>query len=104
LLLADVENHVGRTAGLAMRYGTLPLAPDTAAYHDHTIDVDVVSRTGNALLYQVGDAYEHTSVVQRAASLRGNPDVWQELQRHLMRSAPAWATTAALFESLCVSR
>jgi hypothetical protein len=104
LLLADGGNHVGRTAGLAMRYGTLPLAPDCAAYRDHQVDIDVASRTGNALLYQPEVPYERTSVALRAASLRANPDFWHDLQRHLMRSAPAWLATAGLFESLCVSR
>lgn len=103
VLLSDSDDHLGRTAGLAMRYGTLPLAPDSAAYHDHLVDVDVSSRTGNALLYRSGDAYENVSVVLRAASLRRNPDVWQALQRHLLRSAPPWAASAAQFESLCLN-
>jgi hypothetical protein len=104
VLLSDTGDHLGRAAGLAMRYGTLPLAPDSAAYHDHLVDVDVSSHTGNALLYQADDGYENISVVLRATSLRSNPDVWQELQRHLMGAAPAWASSAAQFESLCVNR
>ena len=101
LVLADADNQLARAAGLAMRYGTLPLAPDNAAYHDYMVDFDVASRTGTALLFQANDAYEQVSVVLRAATLRGNPDVWHELQERLMRSAPPWATTAALFETLC---
>jgi glycogen synthase len=86
-----------------MRYGTLPLAPDSAAYHDYMVDFDVASRSGTALLFQPDDAYEQVSVVLRAAALRGNPDVWHELQWRLMRLAPPWASTAALFETLCFS-
>jgi starch synthase len=104
VLLADGDNHSGRMAGHAMRYGALPLAPDSASYRDHLVDVDVASRTGTALLYQSADAYESISVVQRAAALRGNPDFWQDLQVRLMRSAPTWAATATLFESLCLSQ
>ena len=101
LFLADGDNHLARTAGLAMRYGTLPLVPDAAAYRDYMIDFDVSSRTGTALLYQPDDAYEHVSVALRAAALRSNHDIWGDLQSRLMRSAPPWATTAALFETLC---
>jgi hypothetical protein len=103
LLLADRDNHLALTAGHAMRYGTLPLAPDDAAYHDHLVDFDVATRTGTALLYQFDDPYEHISVVLRACSLHGNLDVWQDLPKRLMGAAPPWAATAALFESLCAS-
>ena len=68
------------------------------------VDYDVASQTGNGLLYKVDDAYEHLSVVLRAAGLRGNPDVWQPLQKQLMHAAPHWAATAARFESLCLSQ
>jgi hypothetical protein len=104
LLLADKDNHLARTAGLAMRYATLPLVPDCAAYADYMVDYDVASQTGNGLLYQPADAYEQVSVVLRAAGLRGNPDVWQPLQNRLMHAAPHWAATAALFEGLCLYR
>jgi hypothetical protein len=104
LLLADQPNHQARTAGLAMRYGTLPLAPDDAAYRDYLVDFDVATRTGNALLYQPDQPYERFSVVQRAASLRGNPDLWPVLQAQLMASAPTWANTASLVEALCFNR
>jgi starch synthase len=103
LLLADKDNHLARTAGLAMRYGTLPLVPDCAAYADYMVDYDVASQTGNGLLYQPADTYEQVSVVLRAAGLRGNPDVWQPLQNRLMHAAPHWAATAALFEGLFLS-
>jgi len=104
LLLADKDNHLARTAGTAMRYATLPLVPDCAAYADYMVDYDVASHTGNGLLYQPNDPYEQVSVVLRAAGLRGNPDVWQPLQDRLMRAAPHWAATAALFEGLFISQ
>jgi starch synthase len=103
VLLADKDNHLARTAGLAMRYGTLPLAPDCAAYHDYIVDYDVATRTGHGLLYMADDAYEHVSVVLRCASLRSNPDVWRPLQQSLMQAAPRWASTAAQLEELCLS-
>jgi hypothetical protein len=104
LLLADKDNPLARTAGLAMRYGTLPLAPDCAAYHDYVVDYDVASRTGDGLLYLPDDPYEHVSVVLRCAGLRSDPDVWRPLQESLMRAAPRWSTTAAQFEDLCLNQ
>jgi hypothetical protein len=104
LLLADKDNHLARTAGLAMRYGTLPMMPDCAAYHDYIVDYDVASRTGHGLLYLPDDPYEHVSVVSRCATLRSNPDLWRPLQETLMRAAPRWSTTAAQFEELCLSQ
>ena len=100
LLLADRDNQLARTAGLAMRYATLPLVPDCAAYADYMVDYDAASQTGNGLLYKPGDAYEQLSVVLRATGLRNNPDVWQPLRNRLLHAAPPWATTAALFEGL----
>jgi len=104
LLLADKDNHLARSAGLAMRYGTLPLVPDCAAYHDYIVDYDTASRSGTGLLYKPDDAYERVSVVSRCANLRGNPDVWRPLQESLMRAAPQWAQAAAQYEALCLSQ
>ena len=50
LLLADKDNYLARTAGVALCYGTLPLVPDCAAYADYMVDYDVASQTGNGLL------------------------------------------------------
>jgi glycogen synthase len=104
LLLADKDNHLARTAGLAMRYGTLPLVPDCAAYHDYIVDYDVASRTGTGLLYNPDDPGERVSVVSRSANLRSNPDVWRPVQEGLMRAAPQWARTAAQYEAICLSQ
>ncbi len=103
LLLGDRDNFSARTAGIAMRYGTLPLVPDCAAYRDYVVDYELTSRTGDGFLYHPGDPYEQVSVVLRAAVLRRNPDAWRPLQRRLMHLAPRWETSAAQFESLCVS-
>jgi hypothetical protein len=104
LLLADKDNHLARTAGLAMRYGTLPLVPDCAAYHDYIVDHDVASQTGHGLLYLPDDPHEHLSVVLRCVGLRSDPDVWRPLQESLMRATPRWAAAAAQFEELCLSQ
>jgi hypothetical protein len=103
MLLSDRDALHARSAGIAMRYGVLPLAPDTFAYHDFVVDFDVASQTGNGMLYQPTNAYEHVSTVLRAAQLRGNPDLWQPLQCRLMHTAPRWLTAATQFEGLCAS-
>jgi hypothetical protein len=103
MLLANTQDHLGRCAGLAMRYATLPLAPDSAANRDYLVDFDAGTRTGTALLFQPDDAFEWLSVAVRAAALRANPDLWRDLQARLMPQAPSWMATAALYESFCLT-
>lgn len=99
-MFGDQGNPDARSAGLAMRYGALPLAPDVAAYRDYVVDFDAASQTGNGLLYQPALTYERVSTALRAAVLRRQPDVWHPMQRRLVHAAPRWATTAAQIESL----
>ena len=103
VLLANAQDHLGRAAGLAMRYATLPLAPDSAANRDYLVDFDTGTRTGTALLFRPDDAFEWLSAVMRATTLRGNPDLWRDLQSRLMPQAPSWTAAAALCESLCLT-
>lgn len=100
LLLADAEDLTGRAAAVAMRYGTLPVAPDTAAWADNLVDFDPASSTGNALLYAPGDAFELVGALRRASVLRTDPDGWARIVRSLLQSAPRWTDTAAAMESL----
>ncbi|HVV52325.1 MAG TPA: hypothetical protein VHO06_21840, partial [Polyangia bacterium] len=51
ILLGDDHDRIGRSAGLALLYGTLPIAPDVGANHDYLVDYDAGSRTGQAILY-----------------------------------------------------
>jgi glycogen synthase len=99
-MFGDQGNPDARSAGLAMRYGAMPLAPDVAAYRDYIVDLDAASQTGNGLLYQPALTYERVSTALRAAVLRRQPDVWHPMQRRLVHAAPRWATTAAQIESL----
>jgi hypothetical protein len=103
VLLADADDHTGRAAGLALRYGALPLAPDRGADADYLVDYDVASATGCALLYSPGDPWDGEAVVHRALGLRSNPEVWQPLTRALLGAAPRWAGTAAAVEAICLS-
>ncbi len=103
ILLADSRDQTGRAAGLALRYGTLPIAPNQAAAADYLVDYDVDSSTGCGLLYEAGNAWEGEAAVQRAINLRVNADVWHALLRSLLAAAPHWAATAATVESICLS-
>ena len=85
------------------RYGVLPLVPDCAAYRDYVVDYDVASQTGNGLLTSRTMPTNIRRLFPRGM-LRADPDVWQPLQRLLMRTAPRWESTAALFEGLCLSQ
>jgi glycogen synthase len=99
-IFTAAEDLTARTAGLALRYGTLPLAPDAGACGDFLIDYDARSATGSALLYAADDAFELTGAVQRAAALRTDRERWDALVVALLGAAPLWSTTASRLESL----
>jgi hypothetical protein len=99
-LLADDDDHTGRAAGFALRYGALPIAPEGGANADYLVDYDETSRTGAALLFSPVEPFEIEAAVRRALALRSNADVWQSLMLSLLSSAPTWAATAAAIEVL----
>jgi hypothetical protein len=103
ILLADEADQTGRAAGLALRYGTLPLSPYRGASAEYLVDYDVASTTGCGLLYDSSSPWEGEAVVQRAINLRANADVWRSLLRSVLIAVPRWAATAAALEAVCIS-
>jgi hypothetical protein len=95
ILLGDDHDRIGRAAGLALLYGTLPIVPDVGANHDYLVDYDPASRTGQAILYSAETPFEIESGVRRALTLRADGDVWAPLVKSLMDGAPRWSATAA---------
>ena len=95
ILLGDDHDRMGRAAGLALLYGTLPIAPDVGANHDYLVDYDPASRTGQAILYNPAVPFEIESGIRRALTLRADGDIWAPLVKALMESAPRWSATAA---------
>ena len=100
ILLGDDHDQAGRAAGLALLYGTLPLAPDTGANRDYLVDYDERSGTGHAVLYAHATPFEIESAVRRAIAARADVDLWTGLVKGLFASAPRWATTAAAVDEL----
>ena len=94
ILLGDDHDRIGRASGLALLYGTLPIAPDVGANHDYLVDYDPLSRTGHAILYSAATAFEIESAVRRAIALRAESDVWTPLVKALVDHAPRWSATA----------
>lgn len=94
ILLGDDHDRIGRSAGLALLYGTLPIAPDVGANHDYLVDYDPASRTGDAILYSATSSFEIESAIRRALSLRADSDLWTPLVTELMEGAPRWSATA----------
>ena len=95
ILLGDDHDRIGRAAGLALLYGTLPIAPEVGANRDYLVDYDAGSRTGHAILYGAASPFEIESAVRRALTLRADGDVWGPLVKTLMTSAPRWSAAAA---------
>lgn len=100
-IFVEARDNTGRSAGLALRYGTLPIAPDAGAFSDFLIDYDAGSATGTALLYAPQDAFELVGALRRAIALRSDRERWDALVVSLMTAAPTWKTTAIRLESLC---
>jgi glycogen synthase len=99
-LFLDAEDLTGRSAGLALRYGALPIAPDSGAFGSFLVDYDPTSATGTALLYAPGDAFELVGAMRRGLALRTDGPSWTAMISALMRSAPRWSTAAAILDSL----
>jgi hypothetical protein len=95
IMLGDDHDRIGRAAGLALLYGTLPIAPALGANHDYLVDYDAASRTGHAILYSAATPFEIESCARRALTLRADGDVWTPFVKTLMESAPRWSATAA---------
>jgi hypothetical protein len=100
ILLGDDHDQAGRAAGLALLYGTLPIAPDTGANRDYLVDHDPRSATGHALLYGQATPFEIESAVRRAVAVRADGDAWTALVRSLFASAPRWSQTAAAVDEI----
>jgi hypothetical protein len=100
ILLADDHDQAGRSSGLALLYGTLPIVPNTGANRDYLVDYDQRSSTGHAVLYDLGSAFAVEGAVRRAIAARADSDSWSALVRSLFASAPRWTTTAAAVEEI----
>jgi hypothetical protein len=94
VLLGDDHDRIGRAAGLALLYGSLPIAPDVGANHDYLVDIDAASQTGHAILYSAATPFEIESAVRRALALRADADSWAPLVKALITGAPRWAAAA----------
>jgi starch synthase len=101
LLLGDEDDRTGRAAGLALLYGTLPIAVDAGASRDYLVDYDPRSATGTALLCSSAQPFEIASAIRRAVALRASSDLWAPLVRALFQNAPRWASTAAAIDEIC---
>jgi glycogen synthase len=100
-IFVDSHDLTGRPAGLALRYGALPIAPDAGAFGDFLIDYDARSATGTALLYAANDAFELIGALRRAIALRLDRERWDALTVAILTAAPSWRATATRLESLC---
>jgi len=95
ILLGDDHDQAGHAAGVALLYGTLPIAPETGANGDYLVDYDQRSATGHALLYGRATPFEIEGTVRRAIAARADSDVWSALVKALFAAAPRWSAAAA---------
>ena len=103
ILCADMDDRTGRAAGLAQRYGALPIVFDTSAARDHLVDYDLASATGSAILFGSLEGHELAGAVRRALTLRSSADGFTPLVQRLMETAPRWSQTAAAVEEIAAA-
>ena len=99
VVCAELDDRTGRSAGLALRYGAMPIAPQAGAFADLLVDFDPESFTGTALLYPPGDRFAFLGAVRRAQSLKAGSSS-DRLVPVLMRAAPRWTDTAEIVTHL----
>jgi hypothetical protein len=100
VVLFEDAQETGRGAGVAQRYGALPIAPENGVFADFLVDCDPASGTGNALLVPGLGVFDLVGAVRRAIALRADAEDWSALVRRLMVGAPRWATFAERLELL----
>lgn len=100
IIQSDPDDRTARAAGLAQRYGALPIALDAGAARDHLVDCDIASGTGTAILFDAPTPYDIEAAVRRAVMLRSAGDLFTPLVRRMMETAPRWSQTAAAIEEI----
>ena len=103
VLCLDPDDRTGRAAGLAQRYGALPLALDAGASRDFLVDYDPRSGTGSAILFDGLEPHDLEAAAQRALALRADADGFAPLVQRIMETAPRWGQTAAAIEEICAT-
>jgi len=103
ILCVDPDDRTGRAAGLAQRYGALPIALDAGASRDFLVDYDPRSATGSAILFDGLEPLDVEAAVQRAVALRADADGFAPLVQRIMETAPRWGQTVAAIEEICAT-
>lgn len=103
ILCLDPDDRTGRAAGLAQRYGALPVALDDGASRDFLVDQDPRSGTGSAILFDGIQVHNLEAAIQRVIALRADADGFASLVQRIMETAPRWAQTAAAIEEIAAA-
>ena len=92
ILLGDDHDRIGRAAGLALLYGTLPIAPEVGS------EPRLPGRLRRGLAHGPRHPVQHARRRSRSRApfaapltLRADGDVWTPLVKTLMTSAPRWS-------------
>jgi len=98
--VSATHEQAARSAGLSLRYGSIPIASAQGVAGGHLIDLDAFSCTGNAILFPEDSANAIANSIVRAASLHRDSESWTAMIKGAMATAPTWKHTAGVFERL----
>ncbi len=100
VIVSATHEQAARSAGLSLRYGSIPIASAQGVAGGHLIDLDAFSCTGNAILFPEDSANAIANSIVRAASLHRDSESWTAMIKGAMATAPTWKHTAGVFERL----
>lgn len=98
-LVLDTTSATGTPARAAMRYGTIPIAPQSAAMQEAIVDVDAALVSGTGILVPGVSADDLFGGIQRAVSAFAHAG-WPKLRRRAMRIEGGWERAARRLEAI----
>jgi len=98
-LLLDNDGATGTPARAALRYGTLPIAPKSAAMQEAIVDLEASLASGTGVLFTGSAADDLFGAIQRAVTAFGQPG-WTKVQRRAMRVEGGWERAARRLASI----
>lgn len=98
-LLLDPESATGTPARAALRYGTIPVAPKSAAMQEAIVDLEASLASGTGILFSGQSSDDLFGAIQRAVTGFGQPG-WAKLQRRAMRVEGGWERAARRLASI----
>jgi starch synthase len=98
-LVLDTASATGTPARAAMRYGTIPIAPQSPAMQEAIVDLEASLASGTGILVPGVSSDDLFGGIQRAVSAFAHPS-WPKVCRRAMRIEGGWERAARRLEAI----